>query len=75
MTDAVFDLAVNRAVTFQRGAGTRASLESWHAQTRFATRIDLETIRAALECKPLEGDWHWTGGMRGSWQRGKARTP
>jgi hypothetical protein len=75
MTDAVFDLAVNRAATFQRGAGARAKLESWHARTRFAARIDLEAIRAALASRPSEGEWYWVGGERGSWQPGKAKTP
>jgi hypothetical protein len=75
MTDAVFDLAVNRAATFQRGAGVNADLESWHARTRFAARVPLRAIRAALESKPLEGEWHWSGGERGAWRSGKAKTP
>ena len=75
MSDAVFDLAVNRAANFRRGAGANADLETWHARTRFAARIDLGVIRAALASRPPRGEWHWQGGERGSWHPGKAGTP
>ncbi len=75
MTDAVFDLAVNRAATFLRGAGPRANLNEWHARTRFAARVELSTIRVILESLPDEGVWHWAGGAGGAWQAGNAPTP
>jgi hypothetical protein len=72
--NAIFDLAVNRAAAFVRGAGLRASLEVWQTRTRFASRINLEQVRAALETKP-EGEHFWIGGETGEWVAGKARTP
>jgi hypothetical protein len=72
--DAIFDLAVNRAAAFVRGAGSSVNLDAWHARTRFASRVNLQDIRAALEQKPM-GDWYWSGGLNGSWHSGKARTP
>lgn len=73
--DAIFDLAVNRAAAFVRGAGTSVGLESWHARTRFASRVSLVQVRLALESRPFVGEWHWSGGEAGSWQPGRARTP
>jgi hypothetical protein len=73
--DAIFDLAVNRAAAFVRGASSSVNLEAWHARTRFASRVNLADVRAALETKPLSGEWHWSGGASGSWFPGKARTP
>jgi hypothetical protein len=73
--DAIFDLAVNRAAAFVRGAGSSVRLEAWHARTRFASRVSLELIRNVLEMKPSEGEWYWSGGPAGSWFPGKARTP
>lgn len=73
--DAIFDLAINRAASFVRGTGQRTSLEVWHSKTRFAARVELDLIRAALEQCPREGEWFWVGGELGSWQNGKARTP
>lgn len=73
--EAIFDLAVNRAVAFVRGAGSSVKLEAWHARTRFASRVSLGAIRAALETKPADGEWHWSGGPSGSWRPGRARTP
>ena len=71
---AIFDLAVNRAAAFVRGAGANASLEVWQTRTRFASRVDLELVRAALETKPI-GEHFWIGGEAGGWQPGKSRTP
>ncbi len=73
--DAIFDLAINRAASFLRGAGQHADLEVWHSKTRFASRVELELIRVALEQRPLMGEWFWAGGESGAWQTGKARTP
>jgi hypothetical protein len=73
-TNAIFDLAVNRAAAFVRGAGANASLEVWQTRTRFASRVNLGLVRAALETKP-DGDWFWQGGEAGTWQVGKPRTP
>jgi hypothetical protein len=72
--NAIFDLAVNRAAAFVRGAGLRASLEIWQTRTRFASRVNLELVRAALETKPV-GECFWIGGEAGEWIAGKARTP
>ncbi len=72
--NAIFDLAVNRAAAFVRGAGPNASLEIWQTRTRFASRVNLELVRAALETKP-EGKHFWIGGEAGDWQPGKPRTP
>jgi hypothetical protein len=73
-TNAIFDLAVNRAAAFIRGAGPNASLEIWQTRTRFASRVNLELVRAALETKPV-GECFWIGGETGEWIAGKARTP
>ena len=73
--DAIFDLAINRAASFLRGAGQNANLEVWHSKTRFASRVELELIRTALQERPLEGDWHWAGGESGTWRVGKTQTP
>ena len=58
--NAIFDLAVNRAAAFTRGAGPNASLEVWQTRTRFASRVNLELIRAALETKPI-AECFWIG--------------
>jgi hypothetical protein len=73
--DAIFDLAINRAASFLRGAGQNAALELWHSKTRFASRVELELIRAALEQRPPVGEWFWDGGESGGWEMGKAPTP
>jgi hypothetical protein len=72
--NAIFDLAVNRAAAFVRGAGPNASLEIWQTRTRFASRVNLELVRAALETKP-DGEHFWIGGETGAWIAGKPRTP
>ncbi len=73
LQNALFDLAVNRAarVTALLGMG---HLQVWHQKTRFAIRIPIESIRAALESRP-SGIYHWRGGERGMWHEGKAVTP
>jgi alpha-ketoglutarate-dependent taurine dioxygenase len=76
--DALFDLAVNRAATFLRGArptDERASLGTWHARTRFARRVPLGAVLACLAGRPEEGEWHWAGGPHGAWRPGRAPFP
>lgn len=77
--DALFDLAVNRAATFLRGArptDERTSLGTWHARTRFARRVPLGAVLACLAGRPEgEGEWHWAGGPHGAWRPGRAPFP
>ena len=73
--DALFDLAVNRAAAAVRGLGRPEALAAWHARTRFARRVPLAEIRAALDLRPAGGVWHWAGGPGGGWQAGKAAFP
>lgn len=74
-TDALFDLAVNRAVLLLRMGPAEKVLPAWHARTRFARRVNLQDILHALAQKPTSGAWHWTGGKNGRWQAGKAAFP
>jgi hypothetical protein len=69
MTDAVFDLAINRAALLVQRLGW-AQLVAWHARTRFAARVPLETIVVVLKTRP-EGVWHWVGGQSGGWRAGE----
>jgi hypothetical protein len=71
--NALFDLAINRAARVTALLGIE-HLEIWHSKTRFAIRIPLETIRVALETRPI-GKYHWRGGEQGIWCEGKAVTP
>lgn len=76
--DALFDLAVNRAGAALRGlrpGEPGAALAAWHARTRFARRVPLEAVRAALLTRPEGGGWHWSGGPAGGWQPGRAPFP
>lgn len=80
---ALFDLAVNRAWAALRGspsstaasAQASAFLAGWHARTRFARRVPLDAVRAALAQHPGGGEWHWAGGPAGGWTEGKAPFP
>ncbi|MVN86129.1 hypothetical protein GO986_05065 [Deinococcus sp. HMF7620] len=76
---ALFDLAVNRAHAALRGlrpTQPEAALAAWHARTRFARRVPLEAVKAALAAAPAgEGVWHWAGGEGGDWQPGRAPFP
>ncbi len=71
----LFDLAVARADTYTerlglpRGdsAALRAGLELWYLRTRFAYRIPLEQVVAALTRRPEAGGT-WLGGPDGGWQ-------
>lgn len=84
LPDALFDLAVNRAhrtvcQRFPKQAWPKA-LKIWHARTRFARRVSLETVIWALEQYPQEhpqkgASYHWKGGKHGSWHIGKALFP
>ncbi len=81
--DALFDLAVNRAWAALRGlrpadpaaALATGFLAGWHARTRFARRVPLDAVRAAVSRRPSGGEWHWTGGPQGGWAEGKAPFP
>lgn len=80
--DALFDLAVNRALTYARrldllGRDPRAlrmGLEPWYLKTRFAYRIPLEEVLACLSSYPGHVH-HWQGGVRGGWVRGENPRP
>ena len=75
--EALFDLAVNRAAAFVRGAKPSdfaAALAEWHARTRFARRVPLPDVLVRLNRKP-PGEWHWAGGPNGEWRPGKAKFP
>lgn len=75
---ALFDLAVNRAaaaVRGTRGEALASALAAWHARTRFARRVPLAAVQAALAQRPGAGEWHWAGGPGGGWQAGKAPFP
>ena len=76
--DALFDLAVNRAAAARRGlrpARPEAALAAWHARTRFARRVPLDAVQAALAGQPQGVESHWAGGPAGSWQPGRAPFP
>ncbi|GGR81651.1 hypothetical protein [Deinococcus sedimenti] len=76
--DALFDLAVNRAAAALRGlrpARPDAALAAWHARTRFARRVPLDAVQAALALHPGQGEVHWAGGPGGGWQPGRAPFP
>lgn len=76
---ALFDLAVNRAHAALRGlrpSDPARTLAAWHARTRFARRVSLGAVTAALAQRPeASGEWHWTGGPGGGWVAGKAPFP
>ncbi|MFC4637396.1 hypothetical protein [Deinococcus hohokamensis] len=75
---ALFDLAVNRAAAALRGlrpGDPQEALAAWHARTRFARRVPLDAVRAALDLRPSSGVWHWRGGPEGAWVAGKAPFP
>ncbi|MFC6591279.1 hypothetical protein ACFP81_04075 [Deinococcus lacus] len=79
MPPALFDLAVNRAAAALRGlqpTDPAQALATWHARTRFARRVPLAAVAAALAVQPPgPAPWHWAGGPEGSWQPGKAPFP
>jgi hypothetical protein len=77
--DALFDLAVERALTYltraraaqgRDPAAIERALEVWYLKTRFASRVPLSGIVAALARRPV-GDpaaWRWRGGPDGDWE-------
>lgn len=76
-TAALFDLAVNRALSYATRTGTlprtpeamHASLELWYLKTRFAYRVPLDEVIAALLAWPGEPQ-RWQGGRTGGWRPG-----
>lgn len=82
--DDLFDLAMNRALAYARR--TRAferstdvpslarELELWQLRTRFAFRLDLESIAERLLAAPA-ADVHWHGGPEGDWREGPPPRP
>lgn len=84
----LFDLAVNRALSFAKKMGklstidgnqsqiTEDDLTSWHKQTRFAYRIALNEIVKCLNGLPsMQDDYYWQGGVSGTWVEGKTPHP
>lgn len=80
----LFDLAMNRALTYarrtralERARAPRAlarELELWALRTRFAYRVPLEEVAARLLAAP-DGEVHWAGGPDGGWRDGPAPRP
>ena len=80
----LFDLAVNRALSYARrtralerasdDAALARELELWVLRTRFAYRLDLEQVARCLRAAPA-GDVHWEGGPEGGWKAGAAPRP
>lgn len=82
--DELFDLAVNRALSYARR--TRAlqragdvpsltrELELWILRTRFAYRVRLEEVASRLLDAPT-GEVHWSGGPDGGWHEGPPARP
>lgn len=79
--DALFDLAVNRALSYatklkldlKDSSNLAKALEPWYTQTRFAYRVPLATVCTVLRTYPDEG--FWQGGETGSWHLGKNPAP
>lgn len=82
--DALFDLAVNRALVYAQRLGLmrpspqasrlQDGLSAWYLRTRFAYRIPLQEVIARLEHYPGEGHY-WTGGPDGAWAAGENPFP
>lgn len=80
--DKLFDLAVNRALSYALRLGVRldnaeavrSGLELWYLKTRFAYRVSLEEVVGALQTYP-GGDHFWRGGRLGGWHFGQAPRP
>jgi hypothetical protein len=81
--DAVFDLAVNRALSYAKrfGVVTGASaakleqiLNPWYLQTRFVYRIPLKAVIKILQAYPGPGVY-WSGGEQGTWLKGENPRP
>lgn len=75
--DTLFDQAVNRSARYldalgplPAGAGAaqvRARVELWYLKTRFAYRVPLAEVVAALVERPA-GAASWSGGRGGQWE-------
>lgn len=71
----LFDLAVARALTYARRLGLplndpvalRSGLELWYLRTRFAYRVPLDDVVAALGVHPGDQSVQWSGGPGGRW--------
>ena len=72
--DALFDLAVNKAAEYADRLGlprgdverTRLGLEVWYLKTRFAYRVPLTEVAAAVAARPAT-EAVWSGGRAGGW--------
>jgi hypothetical protein len=72
--NALFDLAVNRSLSYAKRMGLELNdnkkleqgLEVWYLKTRFAYRIPLDDIMEVLQSYPNKGSW--SGGKNGRWQ-------
>ncbi len=82
--DELFDLAVNRAAEYAARLGlppgdalrTRLGLEVWYLKTRFAYRVPLEEVAAAVAARPPGAGSLWVGGRGGAWrERGASGRP
>jgi hypothetical protein len=70
----LFDLAVNRSLSYAKSLGLETNdkeklkqgLELWYLKTRFAYRISLNDIADVLHRYPGKGKW--MGGRNGMWQ-------
>jgi hypothetical protein len=71
--NALFDLAVNRSLSYLQSLGidpqhkdeARQRLELWYLKTRFAYRISFDDVVEVLQTYPGTGSW--SGGKNGSW--------
>lgn len=82
--DELFDLAVNRALSYARRTraieraadahGLARELQLWVLRTRFAYRIRLEEVATRLLTAPA-GPVHWRGGPQGGWRDGPPPRP
>ena len=79
----LFDLAVNRAAGYLERTGggkvavgedLRRRLELWYLRTRFAYRLPLDAVIAALGRYPGRG-YSWRGGPQGDWHLNHAANP
>ena len=81
---ALFDLAVNRALSYTQSTGLNLqsaeasrvykNLELWYLKTRFAYRVPLEQVITVLLTYP-GGVFYWQGGSAGTWIGGEPPTP
>jgi hypothetical protein len=72
--DALFDAAVNKALAYALRLGLplddperlRGGLELWYLKTRFAYRVPLDEVVAALS-RATGAHSSWKGGAAGRW--------